>query len=215
MWDARDAWGSGWQIGKQIITMRIPVHCWEITRKRCILSLSQFPQKRGSIWCTVTKSVFPTVTTSNSSITAVHICYIHKALSPMWTLWYLLKWHLWISLITILALLLEKAMAPTPVLLPGKSHGRRSLVGCSPWGRKQSDPTERLHFHFSLSCTGKGTGNPLQCSYLENPRDRRAWWAAIYGVAQSRKRLKRLSSSGSHKVFLQCEFSYGYGAVFE
>ena len=83
----------------------------------------------------------------------------------------------------------------TPVLLPGKSHGRRSLAGCSPWGGKESDTTERLHFHFSLSCIGEGNGNPLQCSCLENPRDGGAWWAAVYGVAQSRTRLKRLSSS--------------------
>ena len=60
---------------------------------------------------------------------------------------------------------------PTPVLLPGKSHGWRSLVGCSPWGREESDTTEWLHFHFSLSCIGEGNGNPLQCSCLENPRD--------------------------------------------
>ena len=60
---------------------------------------------------------------------------------------------------------------PTPVLLPGKSHGQRSLVGCSPWGREESDRTELLHFHFSLSCIGEGNGNPLQCSCLENPRD--------------------------------------------
>ena len=60
---------------------------------------------------------------------------------------------------------------PTPVLLPGKSHGRRSLVGCSPWGRQESDTTERLHFDFSLSCIGGGNGNPLQCFCLENPRD--------------------------------------------
>ena len=84
---------------------------------------------------------------------------------------------------------------PTPVLLPGKSCGRRSLVGCSPWGRKELNTTERLHFHFSLSCVGEGNGNPLQCSCLENPRDGGAWWAAVYGVAQSRTRLKRLSSS--------------------
>ena len=84
---------------------------------------------------------------------------------------------------------------PTPVLLPGKSHGWRSLVGCSPFGRQESDTTEQLHFDFSLSCIGGGNGNPLQCSCLENPRDRGAWWAAIYGVAQSRTRLKRLSSS--------------------
>ena len=86
---------------------------------------------------------------------------------------------------------------PTPVLLPGKSHGRMSLVGYSPWGREESDTTERLHFHFSLSCIGEGDGNPLQCSYLENPRDGGAGWAAIYGVTQSWTRLKRLSSSSS------------------
>ena len=86
---------------------------------------------------------------------------------------------------------------PTPVLLPWKSHGWRSLVGCSPGGSEESDTTERLHFHFSVSCIGEGNGNPLQCSCLENPRDGGAWWAAVYGVAQSRTRLKRLSSSSS------------------
>ena len=84
---------------------------------------------------------------------------------------------------------------PTQVLLPGKSHGGRSLVGCSPWGREESDTTERLHFPFSLSCIGEGNGNPLQCSCLENPRDGGACWAAVYGVAQSWTLLKRLSSS--------------------
>ena len=74
---------------------------------------------------------------------------------------------------------------PTPVLLPGKSHGRRSLVGCSPWGCQESDTTERLPFHFSLSCIGEGNGSPLQCSCLENPRDGGAWW---------------LPSVGSHRV---------------
>jgi len=88
---------------------------------------------------------------------------------------------------------------PTPVLLPRKSHGRRSLVGCSPWGRLESDTTERLHFHFSLSCIGEGNGNPIQCSCLENPRDRGAWWAAVYGVTQSRTRLKQLSSSSNSR----------------
>ena len=85
----------------------------------------------------------------------------------------------------------------TPVLLPGESHGPRSLVGCSPWGREESDMTERLHFHFPLSCIGEGNGNPLQCSCLENPRDRGAWWAAVYGVAQSWTWLKRFSSSST------------------
>ena len=125
---------------------------------------------------------------------------------------------------------------PTPVLLPGKSHGHRSLEGCSPWGHEgrtrlsdftstfhfhalekepathssvlawripgmgepgglqsmgslESDRTERLHFHFSLSCTGEGNGNPLQCSCLENPRDGGAWWA-----------VGGLPSMGSHRV---------------
>ena len=88
-----------------------------------------------------------------------------------------------------------------PVLLPGKSHGQRSLVGCSPWGLEDSDMTERLHFHFSLACIGEGNGNPLQCSCLENPRDGGAWWAAVSGVAQSRTRLKRLSSSSSSPFY--------------
>ena len=91
---------------------------------------------------------------------------------------------------------------PTPVLLPGKSHGRRSLVGCSPWGRYELDTTERLHFHFSLSHIGEGNGNPLQCSCLENLGDGGAWLAAVYGVAQSRTRLKRLSSSSSSSSIL-------------
>ena len=89
-------------------------------------------------------------------------------------------------------LILRESMT---VLSPGESHGQRSLVGCSPWGCRGSDMTERLHFHFSLSCIGEGNGNPLQYSCLENPRDRGAWWAAVHGVAQSRTRLKRLSSS--------------------
>ena len=83
---------------------------------------------------------------------------------------------------------------PTPVLLPGKSHGRRSLVSCSPWGCKELDTTEWLHFHFSFSCIGKGNGNPLVFLPGESQRWG-AWWAAVSGVSQSRTRLKRLSSS--------------------
>ena len=64
-------------------------------------------------------------------------------------------------------------------------------------GSLESDMTERLHFDFPLSCIGEGNGSPLQYSCLENPRDRGAWWAAVYGVTQSRTRLKRLSSSSS------------------
>ena len=90
---------------------------------------------------------------------------------------------------------------PTPVLLPGKSHGWRNLIGCSPWGRWVSDRTERLHFHFSLLCIGEGNGNPPQCSCLENCRGGGAWWAPIYGVAQNQTRLMRLSSSSSSTIW--------------
>ena len=76
------------------------------------------------------------------------------------------------------------------------------MVGCSPWGRWESDTTERLHFIFSLSCIGEGNGNPLQCACLENPRDGGAWSAAVYGVTQSQTRLKWLSSSSSSRVLL-------------
>ena len=96
--------------------------------------------------------------------------------------------------------ILQKAMAPHSSTLAWKIHGQRSLVVCSPWGREESDTTERLHFHFSPLCIGKGNGNPLQYSCLENPRDSGAWWAAVYGVAQSWTRLKRLSSSSSSSV---------------
>ena len=75
---------------------------------------------------------------------------------------------------------------PIPVLFTGKSHGRNGLVGCSPWGREESETAERLTFHFSLSCIGEGNGNPLQYSCLENPMDRGTWWAAVHRFAQSR-----------------------------
>ena len=80
----------------------------------------------------------------------------------------------------------------TPVLLPGKSHGWRSLVGYSPWGPEESDTTERLHFHFSIFTFmhWRRKWQPTPGSCLENPRDRGAWWAAVYGVTQSRTRLK-------------------------
>ena len=114
-----------------------------------------------------------------------------------------LSWNMAILRFTVAnSIFWRRQWHPTSVLLPGKSHGRRSLVGCSPWGREESNTTERLHFHFSLSCTGEGNGNPLQCSCLENPRDGGAWWAAVSGVAQSRTRLKRLSSSSSNNSIL-------------
>ena len=102
-----------------------------------------------------------------------------------------------LALLSSLVYISEKAMAPHSSTPAWKIHGRRSLVACSPWGCKESDTTERLHFHFSLSCIGEGNGNPLQYSCLENPRDGRAWWAAVYGVIQSRTQLKQLSSSSS------------------
>ena len=104
---------------------------------------------------------------------------------------------------TVLFKVLRRQGHLTPVLLPGESRGRGSPVGCGPWGREESDTTERLHFHFSLSCIGEGNGNPLQCSCLENPGDGGAWWAAVHGVARSRTCLKRLSSS-SRTVRLNC-----------
>ena len=117
---------------------------------------------------------------------------------------YLTSRSLFASLNFCSGFLRRRQWHPTPVLLPGKSHGWRSLEGCSPWGRWRSDMIERLHFHFSLSCIGEGNGNPLQCSFLENPRDGGACWAAVNGVAQSRTRLMWLSSS---KVASWCPIS--------
>ena len=99
-----------------------------------------------------------------------------------------------------------------PVLLPRKSHGQRSLVGYSPWGRKESDTTEPLHFHFLSHgnlpamqgdpgsvpelgrSPGEGNGNPLQYSCLENPMDRGAWWVTVPGVTKSQTRLSDFTS---------------------
>ena len=85
---------------------------------------------------------------------------------------------------------LEKAMAPHSSTFAWKIPWMEEPGRLQPMGLLESDTTERLHFHFSLSCIGEGNGNPLQCSCLENPRDGEAWWAAISGVAQSRTRLK-------------------------
>ena len=88
-------------------------------------------------------------------------------------------------------------MAPHSSTLAWKIPWMEEPGGLQSMGSLESDTTERLHFHFSLSCIGEGNGNPLQCSCLENPRDGGAWWAAVYGVSQSRTQLKRLSSSSS------------------
>ena len=95
-----------------------------------------------------------------------------------------LHFHFSLSLFTFMHW--RRQWQPTPVFLPLESQGQRSLVGCNTWDCEELDMTEQLHFHFSLSCIGEGNGNPLQCSCLENPRDGGAWWAAIYGVVQSR-----------------------------
>ena len=117
--------------------------------------------------------------------------------------WSCMQYSLW----ALIGVHRRRRWHPTPVLLPGKSHGWRSLVGCSPWGCWESDTTERLHFHFSLWCIGEGNGNPPQCSCLENPRDGGAWWAAVYGVAQSQTWLKWLSSSSSSRTCQCCNLS--------
>ena len=92
-------------------------------------------------------------------------------------------------------------MAPHSSTLAWKIPWTEEPSKLQSMGREESDTTEQLHFHFLLSCIGEGKGNPLQCSCLENPRDGGAWWAAIYGVAQSRTQLKRLSSSSSSIQF--------------
>ena len=91
-------------------------------------------------------------------------------------------------------------MAPHSSTLAWKIPWTEEPGGLQSTGSLESDTTERLHFHFSLSCIGEGNGNPLQCSCLENPRDGGAWWAAVYGVAQSRTQMKRLSSSSSSRL---------------
>ena len=91
----------------------------------------------------------------------------------------------------------EKAMAPHSSTLAWKIPWTEEPGRLQSMGRWESDTTGQLHFPFSLWCIGEGHGNPLQCSCLENPRDRGAWWAAVYGVAQNRTRMKWLSSSSN------------------
>ena len=108
-------------------------------------------------------------------------------------------------------LLVEKAMATHSSTLAWKIPWTEEPGRLQSMGLLRVDTTERLHFHFSLSCIGEGNGNPLQCSCLENPRDGGAWWAAVYGVAQSRTRLKRLSSSSSSRNTFYCYNQLGRG----
>ena len=120
-----------------------------------------------------------------------YIFFIHPSIDAYlgcFHILYIMQWiqrHIYLFKLVFSFWIRRRRWHPTSVLLPGKSHGRRSLIGCSPWGPEESVTTERLHFHFSLSCIGEGNGNPLWCSGPENPRDGGVWWAAVYGVAQS------------------------------
>ena len=162
----------------------------------------------GILWARILEWVaFPFSRRSSPSRDGIQVSCIAGRFFTVWATreaqkyLYILRWgdwdfniYVWVGVHNTAR---RRQWHPTLVLFPGISHGWKSLVGCSPWGRQESDTTERLHFHFSLSCIGEGNGNPLQCSCLENPRDRGACWAAIYGVAQSQTQLKRLSSSSS------------------
>ena len=147
----------------------------------------------------------------NGSIEITCLCWMNHLLSlpsPWKKMIQLLTFHVDKRLVLQrLGIIMEKAMAPHSSTLAWKIHGRKSLVGCSPWGHEESDTTERLHFHFSLSCIGEGNGNPLQYSCLENLRDGGAWWADFYGLARSRTRLRRLSSSSRnhHQLNKPCK----------
>ena len=123
----------------------------------------------------------------------IKVYFLYNTISNICYIYYILIIH-YTNYIT-LWVYRRRQWHPTPVLLPGESHGWRSLVGSVHGVSKVRTRLTRLHFHFSLSCTGEGNGSPLQCSCLENPRDGGAWWAAVYGVAQSRTQLNRLSSS--------------------
>ena len=111
--------------------------------------------------------------------------------------------HDWVTSLSLFTLMhWRRQWQRTPVLLPGESHRWRSLVGCSPWGGEELDTTERLHFHFSLSCIGEGNGSLLQCSCMDNPTDIGDWWAAVYGVIHSQTRLKWLSSTINYMLII-------------
>ena len=136
----------------------------------------------------------------------IHRCTHSLSIVVVNSLGYIFTVHFICIYKIVIAFNQRRQWHPTPVLLPRKSHGWRSLVGCSPWGHKESDaywPTS-----LSPSCIGEGKGNPPQCSCLENPRDGGAWRAAVCGVAQSWTRLKRLSSSSSSSSSSSNSFSY-------
>ena len=157
---------------QEIQEMRVRSWAWKIPWSRKwqptpVFLLGKFRRQRSHQESDTTEGLSSHACTSVHTHTHPHkLCYTYS--SPFHASY---TFSLLLSKYLRLDLLRRRQRHPTPVLLPGKSHGRRSLVGCSPWGREESDMTERLHFHFSLSCTGEGNGNPLQCSCLENPRD--------------------------------------------
>ena len=192
-WYVKSSWTRAWTrvpcIGSQI-----PVHC--VTGK------SRPTHFKCKVWWTLVLIVVNRLYYGHHSYTVISAPLLSVSSHSPWPQGN----HLSAVVLPFLEFHIgRRQWHPTPVLLPGKSHGWRSLVGCSPWGCWGSDTTEQLHFPFSLSCIGEGNGNPLQCSCLENPRDGGAWWAAFSGIAQSRTQLKWLSSSrvpykGSHIV---------------
>ena len=152
--------------------------------------------------CSVTKS-FPTLWPCG--LQHAKLCW--SSLFPEFTPSHVLWVGAAIShLVLCCPLFLLPSIFPAPVLLPGKSHGRRNLVGWSSWGCWESDTTEQLHFHFSLSCFGEGNGNPLQCSRLENPRDGGASWAAVYGLYRVRHNWSDLAAAAAAAAALIYHF---------
>ena len=147
---------------------------------------------------------------SDSNTWKMHIIYTYMCMCISAALihtWYINKYnnnqdifpiHLYLK---CLPTYMEKAMAPHSSTLAWKMPWTEEPDRLQSWDHTESDTTERLHFHFSLSCIGEGNGNPLHCSCPENPRDGGAWWAAISGVAQSQTWLKQLSSSSSLPVY--------------
>ena len=187
-------------IGDRLLILLFFINSFPLLCDITDIDISKFQNTSFSGLFVMSKSLTVSVPTLYK-VLLLQLCSIN-ILNIRWSRLHSLNPTLWYIFYKIVFIDPWALIHPTPVLLPGKSHGRRSLVGCSSWGREESDTTERLHFHFSLSCTGEGNGNPLQCSCLENPRDGAAWWAAVYGVAQSRTRLKRLSSSSSRALII-------------
>ena len=177
-----------------------PTEVYQSWSKRFKILISSILRVIVKVWANLynySVNSFCSLLQCNLQIFFVLICFVMKN---------------WGELMKVQSIFGEGNGTPLQYSCLEKSYGRRSLVGCSPWGREELDTTERLHFHFSLSCTGEGNGNPLQCSCLENPRDGGAWWATVYGVTQSRTWLKWLSSSSSSSSSPSCSCLTSYWA---